>query len=368
MLRYAIALPKTSVRPTSMRTVARRTAWATAFALLLCGRIANAQTQDAIAEQLNEEGKGLMINHNPAEAAKRFADAARRSPNARYSYNLCKAYHFQGLFFEALEACNSARKLDSDKALEAKINDLEGLIRAAAAQQGIDLTKPPTTKPDPTATPDPANPNPPVAPTVQPQPPRGVPPSGLYAAIAPRHEYVWTVGVDLLGGAAAFDSTDTYGTSFGGIRLRVDYLIAPSLQLGVQGNIDAFEISDNGLAGNPLSVFNFGGAVYKHFCFGALCVTPLAGLELGTFDDAALGDNKFKSAALGARVEGGVSYAFGSRYEHVIGVQLGVMGYAKPADTDTLMFNEGGSVTYLALGYTHRFSTPFGSAPILGLE
>lgn len=389
MLRHVLALTTSPPRPPSLWPSRRSsrphlctpsTLASLVLALLMsAATLAHAQSQETIAEQLNEEGKALMVAKKPAEAGQRFLDAATRSPNPRYFYNLCKAYHFQGMFFEAMEACGNARKKNPDDSLSKKIADLEGVIQTAAKEQNIDLSKPPTQPTDPTNPIDPSNPNPtnptnPVDPTnpahpvtPNPQPPRGVPPKDLYAAIAPSHEYVWTVGADFLVGSANFDRRGGYGESFAGVRVRSDYMLSPQLQLGAQGYLDFINIGAD-TNGEDLRLFNFGGALYKHLCFGSVCATPLAGVQIGALDVASLGENEAETAAFGARLEGGLSYAFGSRHEHVIGLQIGVLAYSKPADTDTLMFNEGGSFTYFGFGYTRRLNTPFGSAPILGLE
>ncbi|MEZ4358781.1 MAG: hypothetical protein R3B48_01260 [Kofleriaceae bacterium] len=342
--------------------------WLLALMMLaLSGGVALAQTQDAIAEQLNDEGKEFMLNRNPAEAAKRFFDAAARSPNPRYFYNLCKAYHFQGMFFEAMDACASARKNNPDEDLSKKIAAQEDAVRTAAKEQNIDLSKPPTKEPDPDegTDPDPSHPVDPTRPTVQPV--RGVPPKDLYAVIAPRHEYVWTLGADLLFGNASIDSDSMYGASFTGVRLRLDYMLLPSSRVGGQAYVDFLQIG-KGDAGVNLSVTNIGGAVYKHLCFGRTCLTPLGGVQIGALDDATLGNNTFESFSASLRLEGGASIALGTRYEHVFGAQAGIMAYSKPSDSESLAFSRGGALAYLGIGYTYRFNTPFGSAPILGLE
>jgi hypothetical protein len=339
-------------------------------------QVASAQSQDAIAEQLNEEGKALMLNRKPDEASKRFADAAARSPNPRYFYNLCKAYHFQGLFFEAMDACDSARKNGPDASLTDKIDELEKLIREAAKEQNIDLSKPPVTPtPDPTQPdPDPTQPNPdPTRPNNPSQPGpvtvRGTPPKNLYDAVKPRHEYVWTLGGEFTGGSSNL-GIDKHDDSFSGVRLHVDYMLLSAMQVGAQGYVDFLEISPDGSTADTdkISVANFGGALYKHFCFDRFCVTPLAGLQLGALDNASLGDNKFEVFALGGRAEVDVSVALGTRFEHVIGLHLGALAYAKPGESDEIVFAKGGSLPYVALGYTYRFNTPFGTSPILGLE
>lgn len=361
----------------SSRSAGRRLWTAVASAAMVAalgwGSVASAQSQQEIAEQLNDEGKALMVKQDPAEASKRFTEAARRSPNPRYFYNLCKAYHFQGLFFQAIDACNSARKNGPDEALTVKINELEKLIREAAQEQNIDLDNPPTPpdqqnpdSPD-QQNPDQQNPDQPNTqnPTV---PVRGVPPKGIYSAIAPRHEYVWTVGGDLLFGSSNLGVGGTHEDAFFGVRLRVDYMLLKALQVGAQGYLDFLEISDNDDTEIKTSVSNFGAAIYKHLCVSRFCVTPLVGVQLSALDNAGLGENEFETFSFGARAEVGASVSLGTKFEHVIGLQLGAMAYSTPGDSDELMYEEGGTLPYLSLGYTYRFDTPFGSAPILGLE
>ncbi len=373
MPRHAIALPGRSNEP-ALASEPRRAKWALAVILAAAAFAghasdASAQSQDAIAEQLNEEGKALMLDRKPAEASKRFADAATRSPNPRYFYNLCKAYHFQGMFFEAMDACSSARKNSPDASLSGKIEELEKLIRSAAQEQNIDLSKPPVAEPDP-ETPDgpqdPDGPQPPQ-PTTGPQPPRGVPPSNIYQAIAPRHEYVWTAGADLTFGSSNL-GIEEQDDSFFGVRLRLDYMLLPALQIGAQGYLDFLQISNPDIEESEISVANFGGALYKHFCIDRFCLTPLAGVQLGAIDNASLGNNEFETFAFGARLEAGLSAALGARFEHVIGLQVGTLVYGTPGESDELMFDKGGSLPYASIGYTYRFNTPFGTAPILGLE
>lgn len=342
--------------------------------LLTSSHLASAQTQPELAAELNEQGKKLMLDRKPAEASKLFADAAARDPNPKYFYNLCKAYYFQGMLFEAMDACGNARNEKANEALVQKIDDLEGAIKDEAKKQGVDLSKPPQPQPPGPDQPDPTGDPTQPQPQPQPQPPTTVnprAPQGIYSVMAPRHEYVWTVGMDVFFASAAIDQPDAYGDGAAGIRLRVDYMLAQALGLGAQGYLDYISVAagdEDVSIGENLSIVDFGAALYKHFCFGKMCVTPLAGLQFAALDTESAVSTDTSSAAFGLRLEGGLSYAFGSNYQHVIGANLGHLRYSKPADTDTLMFDRGGGVTYLAIGYTRRFSTPFGSAPILGLE
>lgn len=369
MPRYASEPSLSNSSRSAGRRLRNAVSSAAMMTLLGWGSVASAQSQQEIAEQLNDEGKALMVKQDPAEASKRFTEAAKRSPNPRYFYNLCKAYHFQGLFFQAIDACNSARKNGPDEGLTVKINELEKLVREAAKEQNIDLDNPPT-QPDPDNpenpdTPNPQNPDTPQNPTV---PVRGVPPKGIYTVMAPRHEYVWTLGADLMFGSSNLGYGGTHEDSFFGVRLRVDYMLLKALQVGAQGYLDFLEITDSNDSEIKTSVSNFGGAIYKHLCFNRICLTPLVGVQLGALDNASLGENEFETFAFGARAEIGASFALGTKFEHVIGLQLGAMAYSTPGDSDELMYEEGGTLPYLSLGYTYRFDTPFGSAPILGLE
>ncbi|HWU88350.1 MAG TPA: hypothetical protein VN253_13785, partial [Kofleriaceae bacterium] len=90
------------------------------------------------------------------------------------------------------------------------------------------------------------------------------------------------------------------------------------------------------------------------------------------------GSQVFNYAALGGRLELGAQYAFGTRYEHVLGVMIGVNAYSKvfsgPTDTTDMLtiaqagLDRGGAAAYLGLGYTYRFRTPLGSSPFVTLE
>jgi hypothetical protein len=133
-----------------------------------------------------------------------------------------------------------------------------------------------------------------------------------------------------------------------------------------------------------LGVFDLGIAGYKHLCgpHARGCITPLVGAQLALLSpanetDVSTGEQVFNYAALGARLELGLSYALGSRYEHVLGGMLGVNAYtaafSEPSDGISLTAEEwgldrGGAAVYLGIGYTYRFKTPFGHAPFVTLE
>src|ERR1700727_1178075 len=113
-----------------------------ATAIVIAGsfvQLARAETQAEIAKQENEDGKALMFQGNYKGATEKFRDAADRAPEAKYFFNLCYSVYQQGIFGEALTACNNADKLNPDDALKGKLSKLEDQIKTDAAAQHVDL-------------------------------------------------------------------------------------------------------------------------------------------------------------------------------------------------------------------------------------
>ncbi len=365
----------------------------------LFGGIARAESQAEIAARLNEEGKQLMFAEKYAEASAKFQDAHSRVPEPGYFFNHCMSLTAEGKFGEALTACNAADK-NADAELKQKLAKLETRIHEEATKQGVSLEpvgggggpgETPAVDPNnPTGTP--ADPNNPTQPTGQPgaQPYAvGRPVGGaLFAAQPPENKYTWSLGLDLFGGGGRMGRSGYFGKSTGGLRVKGDYLVYPSSRIGTQAyfQITHFGQGDE-MSGeaSSLDVFDLGIAGYKHLC-GArsrLCLTPLVGVQLALMSpagqmDASTGEQVFNYASLGARLELGLSYALGSRYEHVLGVAAGFNAYtpvfAEPAPGPDVMsakdwgLDKGGAAAYVAFGYTYRFNTPFGSAPFVTLE
>ena len=67
----------------------RLTSIATVVVSLALGSVAFAQSQAEIAAKLNDEGKELMYGGHIAEASAKFAEAVARVPEAKYFFNLC---------------------------------------------------------------------------------------------------------------------------------------------------------------------------------------------------------------------------------------------------------------------------------------
>ena len=116
-----------------------RLAVAFAVAGVLVAQVAYAETQAELAEKENEDGKALMFQGNFKGATEKFRDAADRAPEAKYFFNLCYSVYQQGIFGEALTACNNADKLNPDDTLKGKLSKLEDQIKTDAAAQHVDL-------------------------------------------------------------------------------------------------------------------------------------------------------------------------------------------------------------------------------------
>ncbi len=366
----------------------------------LISSVALAESQAEIAARLNEEGKQLLFAEKYAEASAKFQDAHSRVPEPKYFYNHCMSLTAEGKFGEALTACNAADK-NADPGLKDKIAKLDQRIHEEAKKQGIDLQPvgggggpgdvPPVDPNNPNnQTPvDPNNPNPTANPVGQPgQGPAmavGRPVGVALFSGAPENKYTWSLGVDLFGGSGKIGHSGSFGTSTGGIRFKGDYMLNPQKRVGAQAYFQLTHFGEGEdmttRAAASLDVFDLGIAAYKHFCGprARLCITPLAGIQLALMSpanetDAATGEQVFNYASFGARLELGLSYALGSRYEHVLGVGGGLNAYTKvfsePQDGDPATYwglDKGGAAGYFGVGYTYRFDTPFGSSPFVVL-
>ena len=360
---------------------------------------ARAQTQAEIADLENEEGKELMFANKMAEASAKFQSAVARVPEPKYIFNLCTSRFAEGKFGEALTACNAADK-NADEKLKAKTAKLVAKIQEEAKQQGIDLQAtgggggpgdtPPTTDPNnPPNTNDPTG-TPPNTTGAPPAMAVGRPPSvGLFTSVRPENKYTWSLGVDIYGGGGRYGQSGYYGKSTGGIRFKGDYMVNPAQRLGAQGYFQLTHFGDGDDMGTQgafsLDVFDLGIAGYKHLCGpqARLCLTPLVGAQLALLSPASqtdsTGSQVFNYASLGARLEAALSYALGSRFEHVLQASVGLNVYtavfSEPMDDGGGFvsaadwgLDKGGASFYVGLGYTYRFNTPFGSAPFVTLE
>jgi len=381
-------------------------------AVLALALPAHAQQQAELAAKLNEEGKELLYAGKFAEASAKFRDAVARVSEPKYFINLCASLLQEAKFSEALTNCNAVANNNPTPDQRAKADKLIARIHEEAKKQGIDKVDPigggggpdqnfcaanPT---DPTC--QPTGPQPDICQTnpqdpscqqapPQPQPAVGrplAPQQGLFTSISPDNKYTWTLGIDLYGGGGQIGETDPfqyYGSAAGGLRVKGDYLLNAAQRLGVQGYFQLTHFGagemDEALV-DTLDIFDLGIAGYKHFCLAntqRLCVTPLAGVHLALMSPAGMedgaGSQVFNYAALGGRVELSFQYAFGTRFEHVLGIQFGGNLYsgvfADPSEGFTreeVGLTKGGAFGYFGAGYTYRFNTPLGSSPFVTLE
>jgi hypothetical protein len=77
--------------------------------------------------------------------------------------------------------------------------------------------------------------------------------------------------------------------------------------------------------------------------------------------------------AIGLRLEGRVGVALGARFEHLLSAAAGFQGYTRAFDSSGISAEDYALDGFtpgfvVALGYTYRFNTPFGSSPFVTLE
>lgn len=356
------------------------------LAASLFSGVALAESQADIAARLNEEGKQLMFANPPryAEASAKFQEAHSRAPEPKYFFNHCTSLFQEGKFGEALTACNAADKNADDK-LKPKIAKLTERIREEAKKQNVDL-QPVGGGGGPGDTPpvDPNNPNQPP-PTQQPTAVGRPPEQGVYTAVAPENKYLWTLGADVMFGGGTIGRDGYFGKAVFGLRFKGDYMVLPEQRIGAELYAQYTHFGE-GSTMQPqgfwtLDIIDFGIAGYKHICGpqARFCITPLVGVHLAMFSPAGdmdtSGSRVFNYASVGGRAELGLSYALGSRYEHVLGFALGANAYSRafsePAGGYTIEesgLDKGGVAVTGAFGYTYRFNTPFGSAAFVTLE
>ena len=379
-------------------------------AVLVLALPAHAQQQAELAAKLNEEGKELLYAGKYAEASAKFRDAVARVSEPKYFINLCASLLQEAKFSEALTNCNAVANNNPTPDQRTKADKLISKINEEAKKQGIDKVDPigggggpdqnfcaanPT---DPTCAPPPdicaTNPQDPSCQSARPPQPapavgRPLPQSqGLFTSISPDNKYTWSLGIDLYGGGGKIGQDMFYGSAAAGLRIKGDYLINAASRIGAQGYFQLTHFGQGEMDVDDvdtLDVFDLGIAGYKHFCLQntqRLCVTPLAGVQLALMSPAGQGDGTgsqvFNYAALGGRVELAFQYAFGTRFEHVLGIGVGANIYSavflEPSDAEFTGTKEywgldtGGAFGYISAGYTYRFNTPLGSSPFVTLE
>jgi hypothetical protein len=381
---------------------------------------AHAQSPQKRADSLNDEGKQLLFAQPPnyQGASEKFRQAIVLSSEGRFYFNLCLAEYSMGDFGNALMACQAVggQAAPADDKIMKNAGDLLVKIKEQMRQQGMNpdaVNTPPSggnnTPPDGgnntppnggnNTPPDGGNNTPPnggnntppdggnnmtppnggngtaMLPPPGPSQFRGAPPPSLFANKPPEHDYTYTIGAALVGGSGSFGSQNAYGSSVTGVRVLGDLLFNAPKKVGGEAWIDFLEVGaqDPSVSTNgSLSIFDAGVGLYKHFCGGRLCFTPMAGVQIAGYLPEAAG-NSSSYVGLGGRVQGAIGYALGPRYEHYLTFNVGIDFDSKPlgsdaVDASTYGLDRGAVALLFSFGYQYRFNTPFGQTPFFQLE
>ena len=345
------------------------------------------------ADALNDQGKQFFAEKRYDDAYGKFREAATLSPEARFFFNMCYALNFLERYQDAIQACEQVPAADgADAGLKEKTDRaLASLREKLAAQQsqgggtsdGGSGGTPPEGGGTPvnnggggTATQPPAGGAPAAA--------TGADPFVAAEAPPPADSYQWSLGGELgvlgnLGAAKDEFGNDLYGPSGFNLRGYVNFIIHEGARLGLQAYFDigALPPSDDNFDDESLGLFDLGGALFTHRpLVGHLYWTPLVGLSLAVRQPQELSQGFI---SLGSRAEVGFSYVFGPGGEHAFSVTPGFNIYFPTSGEQETDFGDPRPASYygfdqtralfaLNVGYTYRFSTPFGSTPLITLE
>jgi hypothetical protein len=341
---------------------------------------ANAQRGADRANALNDEGKALFAEKRYAEAHAKFNEAISLSPEGRFYFNACYTLNFLERYQEAIAACEAVEPNGADAKLIDKANKaLESLRQKAAAQGGGGPGGPPT---DPDQPGDPGPGAPPPGGPGEPQPGGvGGPASDPFVATKGGNaddEFKWSLGGELGGlanGSIGKDGdVELFAASGVSVRLFANFLLSERARFGFQGYFGFAKLGPG--TDNPnddqLNVVDFGGALWKAFRLTQhLYVTPLAGvhISLKQLDNTSRG-----FLSLGGRLEGALTYVLGERSQHGIGAVVGLNAYGPASgevdgiEASDLFFDKASAAVSVGVSYQFRFSTPFGSTPLITLE
>lgn len=353
------------------------------------------------ADELNTQGKQYFAEKRYEDAYGMFRQAATLSPEARFFFNMCYALNFLERYQDAIQACEQVPAAEgADAALKEKTDRALASLREKLAAQQAASGGPTdggggTTAVDPgagggTTTGD-GGAVTSTGPATRPATGGGggAPAAGddpfIATEAAPIDSYQWSVGGDfgVLGNVNAGE--DAFGNPLyaeGGFNLRLfaNFIVHQGTRLGVQGYLGfgALPPSDDNFDDEALGMFDLGGALFTHRPLaGHLYWTPLVGLSLAVRQPQELSQGFI---SLGSRAEVGLSYVFGPGGEHAFSVTPGFNIYfpssgeqeheltGEARDASYYGFDETRAVFALNVGYTYRFSTPFGSTPLITLE
>jgi hypothetical protein len=189
----------------------------------------------------------------------------------------------------------------------------------------------------------------------------------------PPETYRWAAGIGLGAVSSTVGAEDAYGSGGGLVKLHVDFLIFKDRMMGVSPYLHFTTISPgDGFVDDSLDIIDLGGAIYKHFPYRGFEITPLGGAHLSILQPESL-DDRVNMVTLGVRGEVEVSKAFGNKLQHILSVTAGLNVYFPASgggdnDPSDYGLDVAGNTVTIALGYTHRFTTPFGQTPLITLE
>lgn len=340
--------------------------------------LAHAQSDTERAAQLNEEGKVLWHEKNDlGAAAEKFRQATEVYPDPRYYFNLCYSLHQLQRYREALDACEGVATSGGDEKQRKKAQVVIDDIRKRIPDdppEGTTGTSDPNTSPDPGTGTDP-NTGTSTDPTTGYGPDTGVPPGpipGLYQPAEIPDDYKWSLGGELGLVSSSIGNPDVVSGSGVQLKLFADFMLLPSHSIGAQGYLSLTSLKEavDGV-GERIDLADVGGAVYKHIPLKGFYVTPLVGIHIALFQPERYSAAAF--ASYGIHGEASFSLPIGPDRKHVISVTPGLSIYfpAASGDSGEILFyglNKTSAAFTFNVGYTLRFTTPFGQSSLITLE
>jgi hypothetical protein len=343
-----------------------------------------AQTPAQQADKLNDEGKALFADKRYEDAHARFREAATLSPEGRFYFNMCYALNFLERYDEAIQACEQVEAAGADAALRDKTEKALASLRdkAAARSPARGATASQTTE----SSDDPTGPAPSAG---EGRAARGASGHGVGPgpdpfvtgqAPPPSSSYKWSMGGSLgvlgninTGRSSEGSSADVYGEGGGEVRFFANFIVSERARIGLQAflGFGALAPADTDTDDN-LVMGDIGGGVFIDLPLGSRVVlTPMVGPLLSIQQPQELSQGFF---AAGGRAELAIAYVFGRQREHAISVVPAVNLYGPASgsedDSEPVDFglDEAHSTFGVSAGYTYRFSSPFGSVPLITLE
>jgi hypothetical protein len=342
---------------------------------------AQSQTPAEQAKRLNDEGKQLFADKDFEGAYEKFREAAALSPEARFYFNQCYALGFLERYEEAIKKCEQVEPAGADAELSEKTaNALASLREKVAARRGearpvpARLDRP--ERRDHRSDPGPSGP---------PPPPRGGDDPFVSVQSAGKPDaYTWSIG-GTFGGLANLNTgreidnsqgldQEMFGPGGAELRLFANFIVSQPARIGVQASLGVAALApgEDNDEENNLVLADIGGALFVHLpLFRHLFVTPLAGPQISVQQPNELSQG---FVAFGARGELGFTYVFGRRGEHsfslvpAINVYFPAGGEVEGLEPSEYGLDETHATFGVSAGYAFRFSTPFGTVPLITLE